>query len=46
MKELEEGLKALKRIGTPQEDQQTQPTWTIGDNQRLSHQLNSIHRLD
>ena len=30
MEELGEGLKALKGIGTPQEDQQSQLTWTLG----------------
>ena len=38
MKELEEGLKVLKGIGTPQEDQQNQLSWTLGCFQRLSHQ--------
>jgi hypothetical protein len=28
MEELEEGLKVLKGMGTPQEDQQSQLTWT------------------
>ena len=46
MKELGEGLKALKGIGTPQEDQQCQLTWTPGSCQRLSHQLKSEHGLD
>ena len=30
MKELEEGFQASKRIETPQEDQQSQLTWTLG----------------
>jgi hypothetical protein len=46
MEELREGLKALKGIGTPQEDQQCQLTWTLGSSQRLSYQPKSIHRLD
>ena len=29
MKELWEGLRALKGIGAPQEDQQSQLTWTL-----------------
>lgn len=30
MKELREGSKALKGMGTPQEDQQSQLTWLFG----------------
>jgi 2-iminoacetate synthase ThiH len=30
MEELEEGLQALKGIGTPQEDQESQLTWILG----------------
>jgi hypothetical protein len=33
MKELEEGLKALKRIRTPQKYQQSQLIWTLGGSQ-------------
>jgi hypothetical protein len=39
-------IEALKRIGTPQEDQQSQLTWTPGSSQRLSHQPKSISELD
>ena len=46
MEEMEEGMKALKRIKTPQVDQKSQLTWTLGDIERLSHQLNSRNRLD
>ena len=46
MKELGEGLKNSEVIGSPQEDQQSQLTWTFGDSQRLSHQPKSIHGLD
>jgi hypothetical protein len=42
MEEPGEGLKALKNIGTPQEDQQNNP----GSSLRLSHQPKNIHRLD
>jgi NTP pyrophosphatase (non-canonical NTP hydrolase) len=31
MEELGEVFRALKRIGTPQEDEQSQLTWTLGD---------------
>ena len=30
MEELGEGLRTLKEIGTPQEDEQSQLTWTLG----------------
>jgi hypothetical protein len=46
MEELEEGLKTLKGIGTPQEDQQSQLICNSWSSQRLSHQLKSIHGLD
>ena len=46
MEELEEGLKGLKGMGTPQEDQQSQLTWTPGSSQRLSHQTKSIQGLE
>ena len=46
MAELGEGLKALKGIATPWEDQQCQQTLTPGSTQSLSHQLMNIHRLD
>jgi hypothetical protein len=35
MEELEEGLKTLKVIGTLQEDQQSQLTWTPESSQTL-----------
>jgi hypothetical protein len=37
MKEFREGLMALKGIGTLQEDQEHQLTWTLGGSQRLNH---------
>ena len=42
----EEGLQAPEGTGTPQEDQQSQLTWTLGGSQRLNHQPKSIHGLD
>jgi hypothetical protein len=39
-----EVLKALKGIGTPQEDQQSQ--LTLWDAQRLNHQPKSMYSLD
>jgi hypothetical protein len=38
MVELGKRLKKLKERATPQEDQQTQLTQTLGNSQRLSHQ--------
>ncbi|EDL37377.1 mCG1046215, partial [Mus musculus] len=46
VEELWEGLQALKEIGTLQEDQQSQLTWTTRGSQKLNHQPKSIHRLD
>ena len=46
MEEMGEGLKDSKRTGTPQEDQQSQLTWTLGGSQRLNHQRKYIHGLD
>ena len=46
MEVLGEGLKTLKMTGTPQEDQQSQLTWTLGGSQRLSHQPKSTHELN
>lgn len=45
-KELGEGLKTLKGVETPQEDQPSQLTWTLGGSQRLSHQPKSTQRLN
>ena len=45
MEELGEGLKELKGMATPQEDQQCQLTRTPGSSQGLSHQPESIHGL-
>ena len=45
MEETGEGLRAPKRIGTLQEDQQSQLTWILGGSQRLSHQPKSKHRF-
>ena len=36
MEELEEEIKDLNGIATPQEDQQCQVTWTHGRSQRLT----------
>jgi hypothetical protein len=44
MEELREGLKELKGMTTPQEDQHCQLNWTPGISQRLSHQL-KMHTL-
>jgi hypothetical protein len=45
MEELGEGLNTPKMIGTLQDDQQSQLTWTLGA-LILNHQPNEIHRLD
>jgi len=45
MEELGEGLKELKGMATPPEEQQYQLTQTPQSSQRLSHQPESIHRL-
>lgn len=46
MEELEEGLRAWKAIGTPQEDQMSQLTHIQGGSERLNHLSKSMHRLD
>jgi hypothetical protein len=46
MEELEERLRDWKRTGTPQADQHSQLTWTLGGSQRLNCQPKSEHRLD
>ena len=46
VEELGEELKNSERIGTPQEDQQCELTWSFGHSQRLNHQPKSIQRLD
>ena len=43
---LGEQLRNLEQIGTPQEDQQSQLTWTLGGLQKLSHQSKSICCLE
>jgi hypothetical protein len=45
MELFREGMRALKAIGTPQEDQQSPLTWTLGGSQRLNHQPKSKHGL-
>jgi hypothetical protein len=35
-------IEVLKKMTTPQEDQQCQLTWTTGSSQRLSYQPNSM----
>ena len=42
LQKLGESLRGLKRTGTPQEEQQSQLTWTLGGSQRLNHQPKSI----
>ena len=42
MEELEEGLRNTKRAGSPQEDQQSQLTRTLGDSNTLNHQRASM----
>jgi len=37
MEELGEGLRAQSGIGTPQEDQQSQLTWTLGTLRTTDH---------
>jgi hypothetical protein len=46
MEYLVQGLGTPKSIGTPQEDQQYQLTWTLDRSHRLNHQLKCIHSLD
>jgi len=41
--EVREGLKAVKEMETPQEDQQSQLTWTSDSSQKLSQQPKNIH---
>ena len=43
---LGKGLRDPKRTGTPQEDQQSQLTWTLEVSHTLNHQPKSEHRLD
>jgi hypothetical protein len=44
--ELGKGLKALRGMGTPQEDQQNQLAWTSESSQRRRHQSKDAHRLE
>jgi hypothetical protein len=44
--ELAKGLKDPKRIGTPQEDRQSQLTWPLGGPQILNHQPKGEHGKD
>ena len=46
MEEMGKGLKALNQMGSLQDDQQSQLTWTSGSSQKLSHQLPNTHRLE
>ena len=46
VEELGEGFRNLKRIGTLQEDQQSQLTLIRGGSQRLNYQTKSKHQLD
>jgi hypothetical protein len=39
-------LKNTKGIGTPQGNQQSELTWTLGGSQRLNHQPKSLYGLD
>ena len=43
---LEEGLRDLNEIGSPEEDQQCQLTWTLRGSQKLDHQPKSKYELD
>jgi hypothetical protein len=43
MEMLWEGLMAPKGIGIPQEDQQSQLSWSFGDFWRSNHQSKNIH---
>jgi hypothetical protein len=43
MEESGKGLKELKEMAIPQEDEQGQLTWTPGSSQRLRNQPKSIH---
>ena len=43
VEEQEEGLLAWTGIGTLQEYQQCQLTWTLGGSQSLNHQVKNIH---
>lgn len=45
IEELGEGLKSSKGIGTLQEDQESQLTWTLRGSQRINHQPMSKLRL-
>jgi hypothetical protein len=45
MNQMGEGLKELKGIAIPQENQQCQLTWTPGSSWIVSHQPKSIHGL-
>jgi hypothetical protein len=33
-------------IGIPQEEKQNQVIWTLGESQRLNHQLKNINKMD
>ena len=43
---LREGLRDLKRTGTPKEDQQNQLTWNLGGSLRQNYQPKTIQGLD
>ena len=46
MEGWEEGFRGPKKTVTPQEDQESELTWTLGDSQRLNLQPKSIQGLD
>jgi hypothetical protein len=43
MEELEKGLKKLKVVATPKEEEQCQLIRTLQSSQRLSHQPKCVH---
>jgi len=44
LEELEEGLKALMGMGSPEEENRL--AWTLGNSWRLGHYPKRIHELD
>jgi hypothetical protein len=46
MEELGKELEALRIVGIPQEDQQSEVTWTPGSSYRSSNEPKSIYPLD
>ena len=46
MEQFGQGLKAVKGMGTPHEDQQNQLTWTPGSSRRPSQQPKNTQGLE